>query len=100
MTEHLVDHYLQPEPMGLGQQLVEILQRAEQWIDIPIVSDVIAEIGHRRLEEGCNPDGVHAQAGHVIESVDDTRQVTYPTAIGIKKTARIDLIGDSTAPPA
>ncbi|MNV50932.1 hypothetical protein D3C71_1429620 [compost metagenome] len=51
MAEHLVDHHLQTQRMRLGQQLVDIGERAEQRVDVAMVGDVIAEVGHRRFEE-------------------------------------------------
>jgi hypothetical protein len=37
MRQHLVDHHLEPEPVRLGGQGVEIGQRAEHRIDVAIV---------------------------------------------------------------
>jgi hypothetical protein len=45
----------------LGQQAIEIRQRAEQRIDVAVVGDVVAEVGHRGFEERRDPDRVDAQ---------------------------------------
>ena len=65
MRHDLVDHHLQAEPVRLGDQGVEIGQRAEHRIDVAIVGDVVAEILHRRLEEGRNPDRIGAERGDI-----------------------------------
>jgi hypothetical protein len=58
VAEHLVDHHADAERMRLGQQAVEVVQGAEQRIDVAVVGDVVAEVGHRRLEERRDPDRV------------------------------------------
>ena len=61
VRQHLVDDHLEAEPVRLGDQRVEIVERAEHRIDVAIVGDVVAEILHRRLEEGRQPDRVDAE---------------------------------------
>ena len=51
--------------MRLGDQRVEIGERAEHRIDVAIVGDVVAEILHRRGEEGRDPDRVDAERGDI-----------------------------------
>ncbi len=99
VAEHLVDHHLQAQRMRPGQQPVEVVQRAEQRVDVALVGDVVAEIGHRRAEERRYPDRIHAQRGDVIEPVDDARQVTDAIAVGVQEAARIDLVDDGAPPP-
>ena len=99
MAEHLVDHHLEAQAVRLAQQTVEVLQRAEQRIDSAIVGNVIAEIGHRRLEEGRDPDGLDAETRHVVEPLDDARQVTDTIAVGVEEAARIDLVDGGAMPP-
>ena len=67
VRQHLVDDHLEAERVGLGDQRVEIGERAEQRIDVAVVGDVVAEILHRRGEEGREPDRVDAEVGDVGE---------------------------------
>ncbi|MNV63607.1 hypothetical protein D3C71_1562110 [compost metagenome] len=99
VAEHLVDHHLQAQPMCLGQQPVEVGQVAEQRVDVALVGDVVAEIGHRRLEERRYPNRVHAQRRDVIQALDDAGQVAHAVTVGVQETARINLVNDGTAPP-
>jgi len=43
----LVDDELQPELVRAGEQPVEVVERAEQRVDVPVIGDVIAKILHR-----------------------------------------------------
>jgi len=85
--------------MGLGQQPVEIGERAEQRVHVAMVGDVVAEVGHRRFEERRDPDRVDAEGGDIVQAFDDAGQVAHAIAVGIQETARVDLIDDGTAPP-
>ncbi len=99
VAQHLVDHDLQAQRVGLGQQPVEIGQRAEQRVDRAVVGDVVAEVGHRRFEERRDPHGLDAQARHIVEPLDDPRQVADAIAIGIEEAAWIDLVDHRAMPP-
>jgi len=99
VAQYLIDHDLEPEFVRLEQQLVEIGQSAEQRVDFPVVGNVVAIIRHRRLEEGRHPDGVHAEAGDVLQPANDARQIAYAIAIGVLKAARVDLVDDRPLPP-
>src|SRR5690606_4568000 len=99
VRQNLVDHDLETEPMRLGHQRVEIGQRAEHGVDIAIVGDVVAKILHRRVEEGGNPDGVHAEVGDIGQTSGYAPEVAYPIAIRVLEGARIDLIDHRPAPP-
>ncbi len=41
-----VDDHLEPEGVGLLDQLVELLQGAEEGVDVAVVADVVAEVDH------------------------------------------------------
>jgi len=97
--EHEVGDDLQAEGVGAFDQAVEIGQGPEHRVDVAIVGDVIAEILHRRGEEGAEPDGVDAERGDVVEAGGDPGQVADAVAVAVGETARIDLIDDRAAPP-
>jgi len=73
VAQYLIDHHLQAKSVCLGQQAVEIGQGAEQRVNGTVVGDVVAKVGHRRLEERRDPYRVNAEACHVIEPIDDAR---------------------------
>jgi len=68
-------------------------------IDIDIVGDVVAEILHRRGEEGRNPDGVGTETGNMRQPVGDALEIADAVAIGVLIGARVDLIDHGAAPP-
>ena len=94
-----IDHHAQAEPMRLVDQRVEIGQRAEHRIDVAIVGDVVAEILHRRLEEGRDPDRVGAERRRCAAAADDALEVADAVAVGVLEAARIDLVDHRAAPP-
>ena len=58
---HEVEHQLEPARVRCREQRVEIGERAEQRIDVAVVGDVVAEIGHRRGIDRRDPDRVDAE---------------------------------------
>ena len=85
--------------MRFLNQRVEIGQRAENRIDITIIGNVIAEILHRRLEEGREPHGIDSKRSHIVELVGDAGQIADAVTIAVGEAARIDLIDRRAAPP-
>jgi hypothetical protein len=99
MRPDLVDDHLQAERVRPRDERVEIRERAEDRVDVAIVGNVIAEVGHRRPEEGRQPDRLDAQAGDMIEMRRDAREIPDSIAIRVGEAARIDLVNGRTAPP-
>ena len=99
MVGHEVEQNLEPAPMGLHQQVVEVSQRTEAWIDVAIVGNVIAEINHRRRVNRRDPDGSDAKADEIIEPLRYSLEVADAVVVSVLKRARIDLIDRTTLPP-
>ncbi len=99
MVEHLVDQHAHAALVAGFHQPDEIIQRAEQRVDAAVVGHVVAEILHRRGEEGRQPDGVDVEAGDVVQLVQHAGQVAHAIAVAVKEAARVDLIDHPPAPP-
>ena len=95
----LIDDDLHAERVRAGDERVEVGKRAEDRVDVAIIGHVIAEIGHRRPEEGRQPDRLDAQARDMVEVRGDAGQVADAVAIRIGEAARIDLIDGGAVPP-
>jgi hypothetical protein len=95
---HQVDDHLQAARVHVGQQRVEVAQRAEARIDVAVVGDVVAEVGHRRRIERAQPDRIDAEPHQVVEPPADAGQVADAVAVAVLERAGIDLV-DHTVPP-
>ena len=82
---HEVDQNLKPPPMGLRKQVVEVCQRAEAWIYVAIVGNVIAEINHRRRVNRGDPDRFDPKADKIIEPPLYPLEVAYAVVVGVLK---------------
>ena len=82
----LVDDDLEPERVRALDQRVEVGERAEHRIDVAIIGDVVAEVAHRRGEEGRQPDRVDAEARDIIELRGDARQVADAVAVRYRRS--------------
>ncbi len=52
MVRHKIEDYFEAAAMRLFEEQVEVVERTEDGIDVAIVGDVIAKIGHRRWKYG------------------------------------------------
>jgi hypothetical protein len=82
-----------------GEQGVEVGERAEERIDIRVVGDVVAEVGHGRGVEGRDPEGVDAEGDEVVQARGDAGEVADAVTVRILKAARVDLVDDAGLPP-
>src|SRR5271169_6696986 len=99
MIRHEVEqHFQSPRMCGL-EKCFEILHRAKQGIDGPVVGNIIAEVLHGRLEDRRNPDRVDAQLGEIAQPARDSCEIADSVLIGVLERAGIDLIDDGGLPP-
>ena len=70
-----------PLAVRLGDQAVEVGERAEERVDVAVVGDVVAEIGHRRGIDRRDPDGVDAEPDEIVEPLADAGEVADAVAV-------------------
>src|SRR3546814_8537345 len=78
---------------------VEIGKRPEHRVDVAVIGDVIAEIGHGRGIDGRKPDRIHAEIDQMIKPPRDAAQITDTVAIGILTRPGIYLVDATAFPP-
>ncbi len=96
---HPVDDHAQTETVGFVEKGVEVGQRAEDRVDVAVVGDVIAEVGHGRREERREPHRVDPEPDQVGEMGADAVEVADAVAVGVGEGARVDLVDDGPTPP-
>src|SRR5690606_37902358 len=89
----------QAPPVGLGEQVVDVGEGAEQRVDRPVVGDVVAAVGHRRGVERAQPDRVDPQLDQVVEPGGHARQVAHAVAVGVGEAPGIDLVDHGLTRP-
>jgi hypothetical protein len=94
-----VDDEADAAGMRLGDQLVEVVERAEDGIDVAVVGDIVAGILLRRGHERRQPQRVDAELGQVVEVRRDAPQIADAVAVRIREGARVDLVDHGRAPP-
>ena len=90
---------MDPTPMRLLHQLVEVAQTAETRVDHAVIAHVITKVLVGTREDGRKPDGFYTQIGQVVKMGDNSGQVAQTVSVGIRKAAEIDLINDTFVPP-
>ena len=94
-----VEQHADAAPVSLGDEPVDVLERAELRMDAGVVGDVIAPVDVRRGGDWVEPDSGDAQPLEVVELADHAGEVADPVAVSVGEGPRIDLIEDAVAPP-
>ncbi len=94
-----VHHDLQAALVSLGEQLVHVLERAEQRVDVLVVGDVVAVVVLRGPVHRGQPQHVHAEICEIVEPAGDALQIADAVAIGILEGTGIDLVDHRVSPP-
>ena len=96
---HEVHEHAQAQPLGLGQQGVEVVEGPEARVDGVKSADVVAEVVARARVERRQPHRLRAQRGHVREPLHGAAQVAEAVAVAVLKRARVDLVDGCSLPP-
>ena len=99
VVRNQVDDHSQAQGMGLLDQPVGVGGGTEQRIDLTVVGDVVAGVGHGGAVERAQPHRVHAQFLEVGQFRDHARQVPVAVAVAVGEGAGIYLVDDGGAPP-
>ena len=95
-----IDDDAQPQRMGFGQHRIERRHVTEDRVDIAVVADVIAEIGHRRSVERRDPERIDTKPRELSEMRTYALKVADPIAIRVSEGPGIDLVEDGLSPPS
>ena len=77
-----------------------VFHGAEHGVDGTVIRDIIAVIHLGRCAYRAQPDGVNTQFLQIVQTADDTPQVTYTVTVRILKALGIQLIKHCLLPPA
>ena len=67
MVGHKVHHDLHAKTVGVGQEVLEVVEVAEDGVDVPEVGDVVAKVLHGALVDGGEPDRLDSEAVEVTQ---------------------------------
>ncbi len=82
----------QPTAVRLGDELACIGQLTVIRMHIAVLGDVVAVVAPRRGIEGQQPDGVHAEAGDVVQFLDQAGEVADAVTVGVVKRLQMQLV--------
>jgi hypothetical protein len=99
VDDQLGDH-LEVAAVGLGQQALEVGQRAVVGVDRGVVGDVVAAVAHRRWIERQQPQRGDAEILQVVEPVDQPGQVADAVAVAVAEAAQVQLVDHRLLEPA
>ena len=83
----------------LGDELAELVERAELGEDPLVVGDVVAAVAQRRGEERRKPQPVDAEPLQVVELADQPAEVAGAVAVRVDERAHHDLVEHRSSVP-
>ena len=100
VVRHDVEQDPQPAVMRFLDELIGLVQSAEDRLDGSLVRHVVAGVLHRRLVPGIDPERVQAEVGQVVQPGSQPGDVAHPVAVAVGETADVDLVDHGSAPPS
>ena len=94
-----VDDHPDADLVQVGDERVELRQRAVLRGQGEVVGDVVSGVDLGRGVEGREPHGVDAERGQVVDVLADALDVADPVTVGVGEGTGIDLVDNSVAPP-
>ena len=94
-----VDDHFDAELVCAGDEVVGVADRAETWINVGVVRNVVAAVLLRGRVERGEPQRIDAQVLEVVELGGDAGQVAHAVTVCVSERARIHLINNGVAPP-
>jgi hypothetical protein len=68
-------------------------------MDAVVVGDVVSVVAQRAGVERQQPDGVHAQPGHVVQPLDESPEVAHPVLAGVLEGLDVQLVENGVLVP-
>src|SRR5580704_10490359 len=99
MIRHDVDDDADADGVRLRDQRVRVRERAEGRLNVPVIGDVIAGVGHGRRIPRVEPDRVNAETGQIGQVRAHSGQIADPVPVRIGEAAHVQLINSGSAPP-
>ena len=84
---------------SFGDEVVEVGHGSVGGVDGGVVGDIVAVVDAGRGIHRSDPDGVDAEGLQIVEAGGDAFDVADAVAVGILKTARVDLVENRVTPP-
>ncbi len=92
MVGHDIDDDLDAARVSRSDHVIEVVKRAETWVDIAVVRHIIAAIDKRRRVKRAQPDGLDAQPLKIVHLLGNARDIAQTRTGRILKRTRVDLI--------
>src|SRR5581483_6208786 len=90
-----VEQDLEPTMLRLGDQPVEVGERAELGMHRRVVRDVVAPVDVRARMDRAEPERVDAEPAQVVELRRDAGEITDAVAVRVVERPDVDLVDDA-----
>jgi hypothetical protein len=99
VREHQVGQHPDPAIRGSANELLDVAQAAQPWVDVVVVGHVVAVVAPRRGEERKQPHRRHSKAGQVVDAAGQAGEVADAVPVGVLERLDIDAVDNRVLVP-
>ena len=99
VVRHQIEQHPHAGGMGVGDERVEVIERAVPRVDAAVVGHVVAVVEVRRRVARRDPHGVDTEASEVREPRPQAGEVAQAVPVGVGEAPQVHLVEDRVAPP-
>src|SRR6266436_2340351 len=99
MIDHQFRDHTQIALMRRIKKCAEISERAEVWVDVEIIGDVVAIVAQRRRIKRQEPNGCYAELLQIIELLDQATEIAHSIAVTVAERLDVQLVDDRVLVP-
>ena len=85
--------------MSFAEQLLQILVGTIAGSYLFVIGHIVSGVGERRIKARVKPYSIAAQVPDIIQTVDNSSQITDPIGIGVLKALGLDFVKDRIVQP-
>jgi hypothetical protein len=99
VVEHQLRDDVQPAPVRLGHEIVEVGEAADLGVDRRVVRDVVAVVPARRRIEGKEPERRDAEVLQVRQLARQAEKIADAVVVTVEERADAHLVDDGVLVP-
>ena len=99
VVDHELGDHVQPAPVGLVQELAEVVERAVGGVYLGVARDVVTVVLERAGVEGQQTERAHPELLKVVQLLRQPAEVTDAVSVGVEETPHVQLVDDRVLVP-
>src|SRR5258707_7544399 len=99
MVQHHLDDDPNPPLVGIGQKLLEVIERPVIRVNRAIVGNVVAVVREGRGKKWHHPKGIDSQLLQIVDFLREPLEIADTISVAVEEGTDVDLINDCVLVP-